>query len=203
MQHQLANSKLLVSCGMGQNRLPVDNADWIRVWVADDAHQSMWSEPIVSLPCTVKAVILQDCHRLYVRALVIQLVVFIAYAVRIPRFKPSTRAIVQRILDMGLHAAAPGVPAIMIFCTIAARLWLQPTGVEELAGGVLKICGETEVVAFDKSGTLTGSLVSMHVRVVVRQCLLEWACTLDCPLPPMVPSHALTPALPCPALNDL
>ena len=110
----------------------------------------------------------QDCFRLYRRSLIIQLLIFIAYALSIPRFKPSAGAIAQRVLDIGLHAAPVGVPVIMIFCSIAARGWLKPKSIEELRPGTLKIVGETEVVAFDKTGTLTGSLVSMHAWPNVR-----------------------------------
>ena len=113
-------------------------------------------------------VTVQDCFRLYRRSLIIQLLVFIAYAVSIPRIKPSAGAIAQRVLDMGLHAAPVGVPVIMIFCSITAAAWLKPKTIEELRRGSLKIVGETEVVAFDKTGTLTGSLVSMHARPDMR-----------------------------------
>ncbi len=103
----------------------------------------------------------QDCFRLYLRALIVQLLIFIAYAVSIPRFKPPASAIAKRVLDIGLHAAPVGVPVIMVFCSIAAREWLKPKSIEELRPGTFKIVGETEVVAFDKTGTLTGSLVSV------------------------------------------
>lgn len=111
---------------------------------------------------------LQDCFRLYRRSFIIQLLIFIAYVLSIPRFKPSAGAIAQRVLDIGLHAAPVGGPVIMIFCSIAARGWLKPKSIEELRPGTLKIVGETEVVAFDKTGTLTGSLVSMHARPDAR-----------------------------------
>ena len=120
----------------------------------------------MSLSCYVVTV--QDCFRLYIRSFIIQLLIFIAYALNIPRFKPSAGAIAKRVLDIGLHAAPVGVPVIMIFCSIAAREWLKPKSIEELRPGTFKIVGETEVVAFDKTGTLTGSLVSMHARPDVR-----------------------------------
>jgi len=121
---------------------------------------------MMTLSCYIAT--MQDCFRLYKRSLFTQLLIFIAYALSIPRFKPSASAIAQRVLDIGLHAAPVGVPVIMIFCSITAHGWLKPKSIEELRPGSLKIVGETEVVAFDKTGTLTGSLVSMHARPDVR-----------------------------------
>ncbi len=120
------------------------------------------------MPLSCYIVTVQDCFRLYIRSFITQLLIFIAYALNIPRFKPSAGAIAKRILDIGLHAAPVGVPVIMIFCSIAAQEWLKPKSIEELRPGTFKIVGETEVVAFDKTGTLTGSLVSMHARPDVR-----------------------------------
>jgi len=114
---------------------------------------------VMTLLCYILTV--QDCFRLYIRSFFIQLLIFIAYALNIPRFKPSANAISKRVLDIGLHAAPVGVPVIMVFCSIAAREWLKPKSIEELRPGTFKIVGETEVVAFDKTGTLTGSLVSI------------------------------------------
>lgn len=123
--------------------------------------------------------LLQDCARLYGLALVAQLVIFIAYAIRAAHFKPPMGAIVRRVLDMIVHAAPPGVPAVMLFCGGSSRGWLEQKGVELLTPDALKISGETEVAAFDKTGTLTGSLVSMQ--------------GLPCP-------SLLTLVMPCPAL---
>ena len=66
----------------------------------------------------------------------------------------SASAVVQHILDIGLHAAPVGVPVIMICCIITACTWLRPTGIKELTPNIQKIAGETEVVAFDKTGKL-------------------------------------------------
>ena len=65
---------------------------------------------------------------------------------------------------MVVHAAPPGVPAVMLFCGGTSRGWLDQRGVELLSPDALKISGETEVVAFDKTGTLTGSVVSRHTH---------------------------------------
>ncbi|DBA71867.1 TPA: hypothetical protein ACH3X2_010916 [Trebouxia sp. C0005] len=70
-----------------------------------------------------------------------------------PKYLASASAAVQRILDTRLHAAAVGVPLIMIFCIITARSWLRPAGRQELMPSMQKIAGE--VVAFGKTATLT------------------------------------------------
>ncbi|KAL0049927.1 hypothetical protein WJX82_000871 [Trebouxia sp. C0006] len=116
---------------------------------------------------------IHDCFRLYIRSFFIQLLIFIAYALNIPRFKPSANAISKRVLDIGLHAAPVGVPVIMVFCSIAAREWLKPKSIEELRPGTFKIVGETEVVAFDKTGTLTGSLARLHGMLPVTNGVFE------------------------------
>ena len=105
---------------------------------------------------------LQDCARLYALALIAQLLVFVAYAVRAHLFKPTASDIAQRILDMLVHAAPPGTVPVMLFCAYSSGAWLEQMGVHMLAPQAMKTAGETEIVAFDKTGTLTGSLVSQQ-----------------------------------------
>ena len=50
-------------------------------------------------------------------------------------------AVVQHLLDIGLHAAPVGVPVIMIFCIITASSWFRPTGLQELIPNIQKIAG--------------------------------------------------------------
>ena len=101
---------------------------------------------------------------MYGLAFIVQLLILVPYAIRALHFKPTTRAIVERILDMVVHAAPPGVPAIMVFCTGARMHWLEQMGVSVQAPGALKMSGQTDIVAFDKTGTLTGSLVGCHLH---------------------------------------
>ena len=105
---------------------------------------------------------LQDCARLYFRALLAQLPLFIAYAVRAHLFRPTRSSIAHRVLEMLVHAAPPGTVPIMLFCAWSSGYWLDQKGLRVLAGYAMKVAGETEIVAFDKTGTLTGSLVSQE-----------------------------------------
>ena len=54
----------------------------------------------------------------------------------------------------------------MINCTIAGCSWLLPAGIQEvqLVPCTQKIAGQTETVAFDRAGTLTGGLMSIPAR---------------------------------------
>ncbi len=59
---------------------------------------------------------LQDVFKLYAFSLVLQVLIFIPYAIKAMHFKQSTCDTVLRVLDALVHAAPPGIPAVMLFC---------------------------------------------------------------------------------------
>ena len=107
---------------------------------------------------------LQDVLRLYAFSALLQLLIFIPYAARAAHFHQSARSIAIRILDAFLHAAPPGLPAVMLFCGGANRGRLAKQGINLVFPEKLGLAAGTTVVAFDKTGTLTGTVVSISPR---------------------------------------
>ena len=102
---------------------------------------------------------MQDVLRLYAFSALLQILIFIPFAVRAPHFGSSARSIITRVLDAFLHAAPPGLPAVMLFCGGFARGRLAKQGIHLVFPDKLGRAAGTTVVAFDKTGTLTGTVV--------------------------------------------
>ena len=126
-------------------------------------------------------VCLQDCLRLYAYGLVCQLFLLTAYLTCFQRLHRHTAAgdVVKRCFEVILHAAPPGVPAVLMFSGGSKRGALQAQGTTMHAPDLLKAVGETTLVAFDKTGTLTGSAVSAHCNPLWSICY--GCCCCCCP----------------------
>lgn len=103
---------------------------------------------------------MQDVFRLYAFALVIQVCIFIVYITLGRPFKPSSGTLIRRLLDMGVHAAPPGLPACWLVAGAASRRRLAKQGIKLVFPEVLQKGACADIVCFDKTGTLTGSMVS-------------------------------------------
>jgi len=106
-------------------------------------------------------IVMQDILRLYAFSLLLQLVIMIPYIIRAHHFAQSTGQIVQKVLDMLVHAAPPAIPAVMVLCGLSVTLRLRRQGINLMFQEVLMSAGGTEVVCFDKTGTLTGAAVRL------------------------------------------
>lgn len=98
---------------------------------------------------------------MYSFALVIQLALFAVYLATYRFQHPHTPAgdVVKRMCEIFIHAAPPGIVAVMLFCGASNRGRLQRQGITMHAVDCLKSVGEVEICVLDKTGTLTGSVV--------------------------------------------
>lgn len=104
---------------------------------------------------------LQDCIRLYLFAFVAQLLLMMTYLLMFRLRHTHTPAgdVIKRGFETIIHAAPPAVPAVMIFSGGSNIGRLQAEGTAMNTPDLLKPLGETDVIAMDKTGTLTGSAV--------------------------------------------
>ena len=86
------------------------------------------------------------------------------YIVRAAHFHQTVGQGISRLLDAFLHAAPPGLPAVMLFCGGNGRGRLAKQGINLVFPEKLGLAACTTVVAFDKTGTLTGTAVSALQR---------------------------------------
>lgn len=103
----------------------------------------------------------QDVLKLYAFALCLNLIILIPYAVKASHFHQSATDVLLRLADLLVHAAPPGLPAIMLFCGASGKFRLARKGINLVFPEVLKLSAQTTVACFDKTGTLTGSTVGL------------------------------------------
>ena len=103
--------------------------------------------------------VMQDLLKFFGFALIFTLLMFAAYAARAHHFQQSASNIVHTFLDMCCHAAPIGAPAVMLFLGGGMLGRMASQGIELRHPEVAKLAAACDVVCFDKTGTITGSLV--------------------------------------------
>ena len=106
--------------------------------------------------------ILQDLLRYYAFALGLQLVIFTSYLSRISRHPHSSSSVFQHVGASFVAAAATGSPTVIITSMLRCVRELQRHGVTMQNNLKVKAAAAVEVVVLDKTGTLTGSVVSYY-----------------------------------------
>jgi len=98
--------------------------------------------------------VLQDVFHLYAFALVLQILIHIAYFAKAAAFKQTPHEVLRKIIDIILYAVPVGVPTVML---LIGRIAYQRLAKEKIAlmfPESLKVGALADVVCFDKTGTL-------------------------------------------------
>lgn len=123
----------------------------------------MWTCTVMSIPPGSSPdsdkYVMQDLLNFFGFALIFTLLMFAAYAARAHHFHQSASNIMHTFLDMCCHAAPIGAPAVMIFIGGGCLGRMASQGIELKHSEVTKLAAVCDVVCFDKTGTITGSLV--------------------------------------------
>ena len=96
-------------------------------------------------------------------ALIFTMLMFAAYAARAHHFHQTTGDIIHTFLDLCCHAAPIGAPAVMLLIGGGSVGRMAGQGVELKHPEACKLAANCNVVCFDKTGTITGSLVSCSI----------------------------------------
>ncbi len=103
---------------------------------------------------------MQDLFKLYAFSLILQLLIFVPYAIKAMHFGQSNHSIALRVLDLLVQAAPPGIVTVMLFCGLGSSVRMRKQGIKLVFPEVLQLVACADVCCFDKTGTLTGSAVS-------------------------------------------
>lgn len=106
---------------------------------------------------------MQDVMKLYIFALILEIAIFIPYCLKASQFQQSVGDMLLHLADALVHAAPPGLPAIMLFCGFFSVVRLAKKGTQVVFPQILREGSQTTVACFDKTGTLTGSVVGSPV----------------------------------------
>lgn len=106
--------------------------------------------------------ILQDLLRYYGFALVLQLMIFTVYLSRVSRYPHSPSSVFQHVGATIVAAAATGIPTVVITSILRCVTELQTHNITMQNNLKVKAAAAVEVVVLDKTGTLTGSVVSHY-----------------------------------------
>ena len=92
--------------------------------------------------------------------MVIQFLTLIPYCVKATHFGQSGHSIALRVMDTLVRVAPPGLTTVMLFCVGSSKIRLSKQSINLVVPGSLSLGAATEVVCFDKTGNITGSVVS-------------------------------------------
>lgn len=107
---------------------------------------------------------MQDVMKLYIFALILEVAIFIPYCLKALQFQQSVANMLLHLADALVHAAPPGLPAIMLFCGFFSMVRLAKKGTQVFPPILrLREGSKITVACFDKTGTLTGSAVGSPV----------------------------------------
>ncbi len=107
------------------------------------------------------AAMLQDLLRFYAFAFVLQLFLFMLYAAKVSEHPTSTKAVIDRVINIFISAAPTGAPTVVVAGIAYCVVHLRNQEVVVLLPDKIKTIADVEVVCFDKTGTLTGTMVSI------------------------------------------
>ena len=119
---------------------------------------------------------LQDLLRFYACAFLLQLLFFMVYAAKVSEHPTSTKAVVDRVINIFISAAPTGAPTVVVAGIAYCVVHLRNQEVVVLLPDKIKTIADVEVVCFDKTGTLTGTMVStclVAVQLCPLFCLLQ------------------------------
>ena len=138
--------------------------------------------PFVKVPRKEATRVLQDLLRFYAFAFLLQLLLFLLYAAKVSEHPTSTKAVIDRVINVFISAAPTGAPTVVVAGLAYCVVHLRNKEVVVLLPEKIKTIADVEVVCFDKTGTLTGTMVS--------SCLVAG---LLCPFPfiKVNPAHLL------------
>jgi len=109
--------------------------------------------------------VLQDVFHLYAFALVLQILIHIAYFAKAATFKQTPDDVLRKVIDIILYAVPVGVPTVMLLIGRIAYQRLTKEKIALMFPESLKVGALADVVCFDKTGTLTHSMVSLNCDV--------------------------------------
>ena len=92
-------------------------------------------------------------------ALVLQLLLLIPYCIKARHFQQSAGDVIRKLLDTLVLAASPALPAVWLLVALGAMARLKKQSISMLYVDILKLGATVNVVAMDKTGTLTESTV--------------------------------------------
>lgn len=102
----------------------------------------------------------QDVFRLYAFAFCLQCLIHVPYFIKARTLYQTPDFHIRTVLDMLLHSAPPGLPLMMLLIGVISSFRLQRENMSLLYWEVLGKGACVDVVAFDKTGTITHSVVS-------------------------------------------
>ena len=120
---------------------------------------------------------LQDLTSFCSFVLVLQLVIFMLYAVRAAQHPVSTAPVIKHVADTLIASFPTGIPTVVIFSLFRCTSVLQRREMVVLNTGKIKTAAAVQIVALDKTGTLTGNLVTSTSATMRTPCHL---CCLLC-----------------------
>lgn len=116
---------------------------------------------------------LQDVLRLYLFALVMQLLIHLPYVIVARSHHQTAEPVLHRLASIVVYAAPPGVPTVMAMSGLIARGRLAKDGVTLMFPECLRQGADLDLVALDKTGTLTHRNVSALAAELPCPCLLS------------------------------
>ena len=120
--------------------------------------------------------------KLYLFALVLEVAIFIPYCLKASHFQQSGGDMLLHLADAVVHAAPPGLPAIMLFSGAFGVVRLARKGTLVVFPQILREGSQITVACFDKTGTLTENAVGLSVmRTSVTSSVCLPACLSFCP----------------------
>ncbi|KAL0046765.1 hypothetical protein WJX82_009387 [Trebouxia sp. C0006] len=99
-----------------------------------------------------------DLLRFYAFAFVLQLFLFMLYAAKVSEHPTSTKAVIDRVINIFISAAPTGAPTVVVAGIAYCVVHLRNQEVVVLLPDKIKTIADVEVVCFDKTGTLTGTM---------------------------------------------
>ena len=105
------------------------------------------------------------CYISMALKLALQLLILAPYFVKASQFEQSAKDVVLRVLDMLVHAAPPAIPAVMLLCGFSSLIRLRKQYINLIFREELNLAAGVDTVCFDKTSTLTGSVVSQSLSM--------------------------------------
>ena len=111
------------------------------------------------LPDCASLLLLQDLYSFCGFVMVLQLAMFMAYALRVAQYPHSTASVVKHAADVVISAVPTGIPTVIIFSMYRCGLTLMSRGMAVLQTSMINVAADVDTAVFDKTGTLTDSVV--------------------------------------------
>ena len=165
MHAQLYTLQRLECCRSIDSKAP----HFVLKWTSADSRS--WQATHLLLIQQVFA--LQDLYSFCSFVLVLQLAVFMLYAVRAAQYPVSTAPVIKHVADTLIASFPTGIPTVVVFSLFRCVNALKRHEVSVLDSGKIKTAAVVQIITLDKTGTLTGNLVTPASPTMRTACNLH------------------------------